>query len=358
MQMAPPLAARPSNDGFGRDPQGELDMDVRPISIAVVAALAGVTLGAAAQAQDVREFTFGYDQPKTTGYGFAGDLFEKTIADLSGGMMKINQFPGAQLGQEPAMLEKMRAGDIDFIITSSANGATVSPQLGVMSLHFLFTGEDQLARAVASPELNAAIKQLVDDTVEGAHVLTVLTLGLRNIYSKEEVHSVDDMNGKKIRVQATKTEDSFFPAYGAQPVHMPFGEVYTSLQTGVVDMAENGVNVYLSNKHYEVAPVMSFTQHEANNNLLWVSDKTWQSLSDEQKGWVEQAAAAVGQQEPPYALKLEAESAEKLKQIGVKIVEDVDKSGFIEAAQPIQDQLAKELGPQAVEIVEIVRGIQ
>ena len=333
-------------------------MDLRSISLAAVAALAGVTLGTAAQAQDVREFTFGYDQPKTTGYGFAGDLFEKTIADLSGGTMKINQFPGAQLGQEPAMLEKMRAGDIDFIITSSANGATVSPQLGVMSLHFLFTGEDQLAKAVASPELNAAIKQLVDDTVEGAHVLTVLTLGLRNIYSKEEVHSVDDMNGKKIRVQATKTEDSFFPAYGAQPVHMPFGEVYTSLQTGVVDMAENGVNVYLSNKHYEVAPVMSFTQHEANNNLLWVSDKTWQSLSDEQKGWVEQAAAAVGQQEPPYALKLEAESAEKLKQIGVKIVEDVDKSGFIEAAQPIQDQLAKELGPQAVEIVEIIRGIQ
>jgi TRAP-type transport system periplasmic protein len=139
---------------------------------------------------------------------------------------------------------------------------------------------------------------------------------------------------------------------------MPFGEVYTSLQTGVVDMAENGVNVYLSNKHYEVAPVMSFTQHEANNNLIWVSDKTWQSLSDEQKGWVEQAATVVGQQEPPYALKLEAQSAEKLQKIGVKLVHDVDKSGFIKAATPIQDQLAKELGPQAVEIVEIIRGIK
>jgi TRAP-type transport system periplasmic protein len=138
---------------------------------------------------------------------------------------------------------------------------------------------------------------------------------------------------------------------------MPFGEVYTSLQTGVVDMAENGVNVYLSNKHYEVAPVMSMTEHEANNNLLWISDKTWQSLTDEQKGWVEEAAVAVGEQEPPYALQLEQESAEELKGIGVKIVEDVDKSGFIEAAEPIQDQLAEELGPQAVEIVEIIRGM-
>jgi tripartite ATP-independent transporter DctP family solute receptor len=306
----------------------------------------------------VREFSFGYDQPKTTGYGFAGDLFEAKLGELSGGAMKVNQFPGAQLGQEPAMLEKLRAGDIDFIITSSANGATVSPELGVMSLHYLFENEDHLATAVASPELNDAVKDMVAETVEGAHVLTLMTLGFRNIYSKQEVHSVDDLEGKKIRVQATKTEDTHFPAYGAQPVHMPFGEVYTSLQTGVVDMAENGVNVYLSNKHYEVAPVMSFTQHEANNNLLWVSDKTWASLTPEQQGWVEEAAAAVGAQEPTHALELEQQSAEKLKEIGVKIVDDVDKSGFIAAAQPIQDQLAAELGPNAVAVVEIVRGIK
>jgi tripartite ATP-independent transporter DctP family solute receptor len=320
--------------------------------------LVAAGLGEIAAAQDVREFSFAYDQPKTTGYGFAGDVFEEHIATCSDGAMKINQFPGAQLGQEPAMLEKMRAGDIDFSITSSANGATVSPELGVMSLHFLFQDEDHLAKAVASPELNDVIKQTVAETVDGAHVLTVMTLGFRNIYSKEEVTSVDDLNGKKIRVQATKTEDTHFPAYGAQPVHMPFGEVYTSIQTGVVDMAENGVNVYLSNKHYEVAPVMSFTQHEANNNLLWVSDKTWQSLTDEQKQCVEAAAAEVGKQEPPYALQLEQESAEKLKGMGVKIVEEVDKSGFIAAAEPIQDQLAAELGPNAVAVVEIIRGMK
>ena len=98
------------------------------------------------------------------------------------------------------------------------------------------------------------------------------------------------MKGMKIRVQATATEDAMFPAYGAQTVHMPFGSVYTSLQTGVVDAAENSVNVYLVNKHYEVAPVLSMTEHEANNALLFVSDKLWQSLSAEQKGWVKTAA--------------------------------------------------------------------
>lgn len=333
-------------------------MDPRKHVAVSAAVLAVVALNVAAQAQDVREFSFAYDQPHSTGYGFAGDVFEQVVAECSSETMMINQFPGAQLGQEPVMLQKVRSGDIDFVITSSANGATVSPQLGVMSLHYLFEDEDHLAAAVASEELNDAVKALVEETVDGAHVLTLLTLGLRNIYSKEEVTSVDDLDGKKIRVQATKTEDTHFPAYGAQPVHMPFGEVYTSLQTGVVDMAENGVNVYLSNKHYEVAPVMSFTQHEANNNLLWVSDKTWESLSDEQKACVEQGGVEVGKQEPPHALKLEEESADKLQEIGVKIVTEVDKSGFIEAAQPIQDQLAEELGPQAVEIVEIIRNIK
>jgi tripartite ATP-independent transporter DctP family solute receptor len=338
--------------------QGVHMMNVRTYLAASTALVALAAFGQGAVAQDTREFSFAYDQPVSTAYGFAGNLFEEQIAECTGGSMKINQFPGAQLGQEPVLLEKMRSGDIDFIITSSANAATVSPELGVMSLHFLFEDEDHLAKAVGSKELNDTIKQLVDETVDGGHVLTVMTMGFRNIYSKEEVKSVDDLDGKKIRVQATKTEDTHFPAYGAQPVHMPFGDVYTSIQTGVVDMAENGVNVFLSNKHYEVAPVMSFTQHEANNNLVWVSDKTLQSLSDEEKACVEEVAAMIGAQEPAHALQLEMDSAEELKKIGVLIVEDVDKSGFIAAAQPIQDQLAAELGPNAVEVVEVIRSLK
>ena len=138
---------------------------------------------------------------------------------------------------------------------------------------------------------------MIADTVQGAHVIALATLGLRNMYSKREIKNIGDMKGLKVRVQATPTEDTMFPAYGAQIVHMPFGSVYTSLQTGVVDVAENGVNVYLANKHYEVAPVLSMTEHEANNSLIWVSDKVWNSLTPEQQGWV-QAAADEVEQEP------------------------------------------------------------
>ena len=124
---------------------------------------------------------------------------------------------------------------------------------------------------------------MIEDTVQGGHVIALDYPGAAGHVQQKEVHKVEDMKGLKVRVQATATEDTMFPAYGAQTVHMPFGNVYTSLQTGVVDVAENGVNVYLVNKHYEVAPVLSMTEHEANNSFIWISDKLWKSLSDEQK---------------------------------------------------------------------------
>ncbi|HEU5096209.1 MAG TPA: TRAP transporter substrate-binding protein [Reyranella sp.] len=329
----------------------------RRMALASSVACVALSMAGQASAQN-RKFSFAYDQPTTTAYGIAGNIFDAKLKELSGGRFSINQFPGAQLGQEPQMLEKMRAGDIDFIITSTANAASVSPQAGVFSLHYIFRDQGHLARVIADPAVSQAFREMITDTVKGGHVLGLMTMGMRSMYSKKEIRSVADMKGQKVRVQATKTEDTHFPAYGAQTVHMPFGEVYTSLQTGVVNIAENGVNVYLANKHYEVAPILSMTEHEANNNCIWVSDKTWNSLSDEEKKWVQGAADEVSRVEPGKALQLEKDSAAKLQKMGVKVVDHVDKSGFAKDAQPIQDSLAKELGPHAVKILALVRNVQ
>jgi tripartite ATP-independent transporter DctP family solute receptor len=333
------------------------------MGIAIRRMLAALALGAAAlavptDASAQRQFSFAYDQPRTTAYGIAADIFDAKLKELSGGKLSINQFPGAQLGQEPVMLQKMRSGDIDFVITSTANASTLAPQAGVFSLHFIFRDQKHLSNTLADPAVSKAFRDMIKDSVQGAQVLGLLTMGFRNIYSKKDITKLDDIKGMKIRVQATKTEDTHFPAYGTQTVHMPFGEVYTSLQTGVVNAAENGINVYLANKHYEVAPILSITEHEANNNCIWVSEKTWNSLSEQEKQWVQAAADEVAKNEPARALKLEADSAERLKKLGVKVVEGVDKSGFMKAAAPIQDQLAKELGPHAVKILELVRNVK
>src|SRR5947208_8300322 len=291
-------------------------------------AAGAIAFAASAGAQEAKHYRFAHDQQLNTGYSIAYDIFSARLKDLSKGTMLVDQYPGAQLGQEPQLLQLVKSGDIEFAIVSSANTATISPQAGVMSLHFLFRNADHVVKALADKQVIAAIKAMIDETTQGLHVIATGSQGVRNIYSKKEIHNVGDLKGVKIRVQATATEDAIFPAYGAQTVHMPFGSVYTSLQTGVVDAAENSINVYLVNKHYEVAPVLSITEHEANNALVFVSDKLWKSLNDEQKGWVQAAGNEVSSKEPQKAFELERTAAEKLKKMGVKIVDNVDKKSF------------------------------
>src|SRR3982075_2125182 len=313
----------------------------KKITGALIAA-AAMVFAASAGAQEVKHYRFAHDQQLNSGYSVAFDILSAKLKELSKGTMLIDQYPGARLGQESQLLQLVKSGDLDFAIVSSANTSTISPQAGVMSLHFLFRNEGHVIKALADKQVIDAIKAMIDDTTQGLHVIATGSQGVRNIYSKKEVHKVDDVKGMKIRVQATATEDAIFPAYGAQTVHMPFGSVYTSLQTGVVEAAENSINVYLVNKHYEVAPVLNITEHEANNALLFVSDKLWQTLSAEQKQWVTTSAAEVSVKEPAKAFELEKSAATKLKSLGVKIVEDVDKKSFATIADPYLDKLAKE----------------
>src|SRR5204863_2651652 len=132
-----------------------------------------VSAAATAQAQQPRKFTFAYDQPKTTAYGIAADIFDAKLKELSGGKMSIDQFPGAQLGQEPVVLQKLRSGDIDFAITSTANASTVAPQAGVLSLHFIFRDEEHLKKVLANPQIVQAFRTMVAESVQGAHVMAL-----------------------------------------------------------------------------------------------------------------------------------------------------------------------------------------
>src|SRR6266849_5194476 len=320
-------------------------------------AAAAVLFAASASGQEVKHYRFAHDQQLNSGYSIAYDIFSARLKELSKGTMLIDQYPGAQLGQETQILQLVRSGDIDFAIVSSANTSTISPQAGVMSLHFLFRSDEHNVKSLGDPKVFEAIRDMIDDTVQGIHAIALGTQGFRHMYGKKEVHKVDDLKGYKVRVQATATEDTMFAAYGAQTVHMPFGSVYTSLQTGVMDFGENAVNVYLINKHYEAAPVLSMTEHEANNATRAVSDKLWQSLSAEQTRWVTTAARDVSLQEPRRAFELERSAAAKLEKMGVKIVTDVDKPGFQKIADPYLDKLARNLGPHADKIKTLIRAI-
>jgi tripartite ATP-independent transporter DctP family solute receptor len=353
------------HDAFGRKKFSRQDfLRFGGASLAGAALLGTVGCGSGAGGGqqgggEVKEFRYAFEGPEETTQGIAADIFQKKLEDVSGGKMTIKQFPAAQLGGEPELLEKVRSGDIDFVNSSTANAAAIVPQAGVFSLHYLFESKDHIAAALTDKEVLRVFKEMVSEAVDSAQALTLYTLPLRNIYAKKtEVRSVDDIKGKKVRVQSTKTEDVTFKAYGAQTVHMAFPEVYTALQTGVVDMAENAVTYYGINKHYEVAPIMSMTEHEGNTQTIWVTDKVWNSLSKEEKGWVQAAADEVNNRAIKEGFELEKEKKEEYGKLGVKFVEDVDKESFKRIAQPLQDDLAKDLGDYAVQLVDLIRGLR
>jgi TRAP-type C4-dicarboxylate transport system substrate-binding protein len=327
--------------------------------MAVSIGMAGAWLGHDAWAGQVRTFTFGHDQPADTAYGFCAELFDKKLSELSGGTMRVRHFPNGALGQEPEMAQKVRQGDIDFAINSTANTSATVPQSGVFSLHFIFQDEAHLAKAVSDPTINATFKKMITDNVTGAFSLGLMSLGMRNMYAKFTISGLVDVTGKKVRVQATNTEDAFFSqAYKAIPVHMPFGQVFTSLQTGLVQIAENGNDNYLKAKHYEAAPVLNKTEHEANNFHLWMSQKTWDSLTDQQRKWVVETAEYVRPLTTQKALEFSTQAVKTLQGLGVKWNDQVDKKSMMTVAIPLQDSLAKELGPYSVQLLNLVRNLK
>ncbi|MQA85463.1 MAG: C4-dicarboxylate ABC transporter substrate-binding protein [Streptosporangiales bacterium] len=313
--------------------------------------------GATGGAGGGRRLRFAYEGPPETAQGIAANLFKKKLESSSGGDLELALYPGAQLGGEPELLQKIRAGDIDFIISSTANAAQIAPQSGVFSLHYLFKNKDDAKNVVTDEAVNQAYRAMATKSVDGAQPLTLFTLPLRNFYARFEVPDVQAIKGKKVRVQATRTEDVTFKTYGAQTVHMSFTELYTALQTGVVDLAENAVTYYGLNKHYEVGPTMSFSEHEGNVQVLWISEQAWQELSGQERDWVTAAADEVRAKQPSAAFELEAELKKKYAGMGVKFVEDVDKESFAKLSVPLQDRLAKELGSEAEKILRLVRRV-
>ena len=128
-------------------------------AFAILLSLGGALASTAAVAQR-REFSFAYDQPKSSGYGAGAEMFDKKLRELSKGAFSINQYPSAQLGTEAQTMQKVQTGDIDFVLLSTANASTAQPESGVFSLHFIFRDEAHAIKVLGDPKVIAAMKLL------------------------------------------------------------------------------------------------------------------------------------------------------------------------------------------------------
>jgi tripartite ATP-independent transporter DctP family solute receptor len=309
----------------------------------------GLVAGGSLPAYAQQTLRFGHDQPTAHGYQEAGVYLKKRLAEKTGGAYDVRVFPGAQLGNEMAMLDTVISGNLDMSIAAAANASTFVPELGMFSVSYIFADLDHFKRALNDAEFNRLVDAKIAARKVGFRRVATFTAGVRNVYNNQgPIKSVQDLSGLKMRVMASPIESKVWGRLGAKPVAIPFGDVYTGMQTGLVQGAENAAAVYGSNRHYEVAPFYSMTGHQWLIAFLFVSDVTWEKLPAD----VRSAITEIGKEMTDHVVDFVVESDAKFvgemkSKFGVK-VNVVDTGPFVKRLAPLQDEVAKELGMEAI----------
>ena len=291
------------------------------------------------------EFTLKFGHVEATSHAFqqTSEYFANEVNKKTKGRVKVSVFPNGQLGNEMAMLDSLRVGAIDFAIITTPNLTGHVPEIGILSVPYMYKNADHIYKVATDKVLFDKYNKLIQDKKLGFQLLTFLPNGLRNLYSNKEINNLNAVQGIKIRVMAAPIEAEVWKTLGAQPTTIPFGEVYTALQTNLVQGAENSASSYLSAKHSEVAKFYNKTAHEWNFCEIFVADKTWNKLPEDLKKSIMEVIATV----PRYGLDKQLDNDKKaidelVNKFGVKVVE-LDTTPFRDKIKPIQDRLAKEL---------------
>lgn len=298
-----------------------------------------------ASAQSAEVLRLGHDQQKSHAYQVAGETLSAKLKEATGGKYEVKVFPGAMLGHEMAMLDSVIAGNQDFSVAAASNAATFLPFLGMFSVSYLFENADHFKKALNDDKFAAIVDKKIADAKIGFRRVAWFTAGVRNVYNnKGPIKTVDDIKDMKVRVMASPIESKVWGSLGAKPMAIPFGDVYTGMQTGLVEAAENAAAVYGANKHNEVAPYYSLTAHQWLIAFIFASDKSWDKLPPDVQSKIMEIGKGMTNPVVDHAIKTDAEFLDMMqKKYGVK-VNEVNKSGFIKALTPLQDQVAKDLG--------------
>lgn len=298
-----------------------------------------------AEAQTVIEV--GHATTLDSHYGLGMTRFGEVIEELSGGQMTLVQHPAAALGGEREMIEAVQIGALDMVITSTGPLPNFVPETQVLDLPFLFRDYDH-ARGVLDGEIGQELLATID--AAGFKALAWTENGFRHITnSQRPVHTPEDLAGMKIRTMENPIHLRAFEAMGAAPTPMSFAELFTALQQGVVDAQENPIVVISVSNFAEVQGHLSLTGHLYSPAIILMSDSLWSSLSEEEQGWVMEAAAASVEVTRARVNELEDTGIDGLIEKGMAVVTDVDKEPFQAAVAPAYDAYTERFGDALIE---------
>jgi len=318
---------------------------VKAIAIRLAALACGLLLVPVALAQT--EIKLGH-------VGEPGSLFQKSADEFArranaklGGKAKVVTYGSSQLGGDSEMIQKLKLGTIDMALPSTVMSSQVD-LFGVFEMPYIVKNRQHMAKI--EKELFWS-KLAPEAEKKGLKVLAVWENGERHITNnKRPIKVPADLAGIKLRVPEGKWRVKMFQAYGANPSPMKFSELFTALQTGVMDGQENPFTQIYSAKLQEVQKYLSLSGHVYTPAYLTVGKTKWESLPPDVRKILEDTAKETQAYVYETAAKDDADLLAKLKQGGMQ-VNDVDKDAFIAASKPIYDEFGKEV-PGAKEVID------
>lgn len=290
------------------------------------------------------------DYPTVQAMVYMGELLQ----EWSNGEIRLKIYAGGQLGEEKDTLELTVFGGIDVNRVNLAPLNSIVDETTVLAMPFLFRSIDHMRKTVDGPIGDEILQAFKDHGLIG---LAYYDSGARSVYnSKRPVRTPEDLAGMKIRVQNSDLFVDLMAALGANPTPMGFGQVYESLVLGTIDGSENNWPSYESTRHFEVAPYYSLTQHTMTPEVLVMSKHRWDRLSEDQQMLIRQAArASVARMRELWEARV-ASSRETVISAGVDIIEDIDKTLFIQAVQPLYDSFL--VDPELKNLLERIRSVR
>ncbi|KZE38730.1 hypothetical protein AV656_07450 [Bhargavaea cecembensis] len=311
--------------------------------------------GEAEASGETAELRFGHAAPATDPGGLFADKIAADAKEQTDGALTINVFPGSQLGGEVEMVEQVRAGTIDIALVTSGALSNFVSDLAVLDLPFLFDDLDH-AQAVLNGEVGEEFKKQAGE--QGLKILTFFDYGVANIANnKVDVTSAADMDGLKMRTLENEIFIDTFKALGSDAVPIPYPELYTSIQQGVVN-GTDALNVTMTGgKLYEVTKHFSKVNLSYRAGVIVMNQSKYDSLPDDVKEKLDQAVAdgTAHYHETIYP-EYEASADKLMEDNGVKIIEkeDIDVESFKKAVEPVYEKHESEFG----DIVERIRNAQ
>lgn len=279
-------------------------------------------------------------QPVDHPSSYAEKYFGEELGTLTKGTIKVEVYHNTQLGDAVANVQSVRNGTIGFTTVSASNLNQVLPAMDMYSLPFLFKNEQHFWWFLAQPQAAELAKQMEN---KGVKIIGYLDSGSRNFFTQKAVRTPDDLKGQKIRVMASPVMVNTMKALGATGVPVAWAELYTALQTGVVDGAENNHPSVVAKKFYEVSKFYTLDEHMRIPDVLAMSMKLWNQFNDDQKKAVLEAGART-QAYMRGAWKIsEVKDLQALKSNFTEII-NPDKAPFVKAVSGLVSEEGKRLG--------------